>query len=165
MPCASLSQSSASFSHASLSTQIAVSSAFRRHALASRRYLSAEIFGIVKPTPALGCRQQLCSQIGYEVPIVLRIMLKSFGCSAFPPAPSSSLPAIHQIKDDGYRLRVERNGHRVQLITRRCNRTRRFPWMVEAKCKLWRGSEDLSGPHRILTERSKSRVIMRQRIM
>ena len=93
MPCASLSQSSASFSHASLSTQIAVSAAFRRHAAASRRYLSAEISGIVKPTPALGCRQQLCSQIGYEVPIVLRTMVKSFECSAFPPAPSPSLPA------------------------------------------------------------------------
>jgi bifunctional non-homologous end joining protein LigD len=41
-----------------------------------------------------------------------------------------------EIKFDGYRLRVERNGDRVRLITRGgYDWTKRFPWIVEAALK------------------------------
>ena len=51
-----------------------------------------------------------------------------------------SVPAgpdwLHEIKYDGYRLRVERNGDRVRLITRGgYDWTKRFPWIVEAALK------------------------------
>ena len=40
---------------------------------------------------------------------------------------------FHEIKYDGYRLRVERDGDRVRLITRGgYDWTKRFPWIVEA---------------------------------
>jgi bifunctional non-homologous end joining protein LigD len=40
---------------------------------------------------------------------------------------------FHEIKYDGYRLRVERDGDRVRLITRGgYDGTRRFPWIAEA---------------------------------
>jgi bifunctional non-homologous end joining protein LigD len=43
---------------------------------------------------------------------------------------------IHEIKYDGYRLRVERQGDRVRLITRGgYDWTKRFPWIVEAALK------------------------------
>jgi ATP-dependent DNA ligase len=43
---------------------------------------------------------------------------------------------IHEIKYDGYRLRVERDGDRVRLITRGgYNWTDRYPWIVEAALK------------------------------
>ena len=43
---------------------------------------------------------------------------------------------LHEIKYDGYRLRLERNGDRVRLITRGgSNWTDRFPWIVEAALK------------------------------
>jgi len=43
---------------------------------------------------------------------------------------------LHKIKYDGYRLRVERNGDRVRLITRGgYDWTKRFPWIVEAALK------------------------------
>ena len=43
---------------------------------------------------------------------------------------------IHEIKYDGYRLRVERDGDRVRLITRGgYNWTKRYPWIVEAALK------------------------------
>jgi hypothetical protein len=42
----------------------------------------------------------------------------------------------HEIKYDGYRLRVERNGDRVRLITKGgYNWTDRYPWIVEAALK------------------------------
>jgi hypothetical protein len=42
----------------------------------------------------------------------------------------------HEIKFDGYRLFVERNGDRVRLITRGGYEwTRRFPWIVQAALK------------------------------
>ena len=41
------------------------------------------------------------------------------------------------MKYDGYRLRVERDGGRVRLITRGCyNWTKRYPWIVEAARKI-----------------------------
>ncbi|WP_456770791.1 ATP-dependent DNA ligase [Bradyrhizobium sp. USDA 4448] len=43
---------------------------------------------------------------------------------------------IHEIKYDGYRLRVERNGRDVRLITKGGhNWTSRFPWIAEAALK------------------------------
>ncbi|WPM83741.1 DNA ligase [Bradyrhizobium sp. 62B] len=43
---------------------------------------------------------------------------------------------LHEIKYDGYRLRVERSGKDVRLLTRNGhNWTSRFPWIVEAALK------------------------------
>jgi bifunctional non-homologous end joining protein LigD len=43
---------------------------------------------------------------------------------------------LHEIKFDGYRLRVERNGDRVRLITRGgYDWTKRFPWIAESALK------------------------------
>jgi bifunctional non-homologous end joining protein LigD len=43
---------------------------------------------------------------------------------------------LHEIKHDGYRLRVERDGDRVRPITRDgYNWTRRSPWILEAALK------------------------------
>jgi bifunctional non-homologous end joining protein LigD len=48
----------------------------------------------------------------------------------------SSPDWLHEIKYDGYRLRVERNGERVRLITRNgYDWTNRYPWIVEAARK------------------------------
>jgi ATP-dependent DNA ligase len=58
---------------------------------------------------------------------------------AFPPNPTPSRPAwtgLHEVKYDGYRLRLERDGDRVRLITRGgYNWTSRYPWIVEAALK------------------------------
>ena len=44
---------------------------------------------------------------------------------------------LHEIKYDGYRLRLERDGDRVRLITRGGhNWTDRYPWIVEAARKI-----------------------------
>jgi ATP-dependent DNA ligase len=43
---------------------------------------------------------------------------------------------LHEIKYDGYRLRVERDGDRVRLITRNGHDwTNRYPWIVESALK------------------------------
>jgi hypothetical protein len=43
---------------------------------------------------------------------------------------------LHEIKYDGFRLRVERDGGRVRLITRGgYDWTKRYPWIVEAALK------------------------------
>jgi bifunctional non-homologous end joining protein LigD len=43
---------------------------------------------------------------------------------------------LHEIKYDGYRLRVERDGDLVRLITRGgYDWTKRYPWIVEAALK------------------------------
>ena len=43
---------------------------------------------------------------------------------------------LHEIKYDGYRLRVERNGDRVRLITRGgYDWSKRYPWIVESALK------------------------------
>jgi ATP-dependent DNA ligase len=54
-------------------------------------------------------------------------MFKAFG---------NKVPADPEWKYDGYRLRVERNGDRVRLITRGgYDWTKRYPWIVEAALK------------------------------
>lgn len=43
---------------------------------------------------------------------------------------------LHEIKYDGYRIRLERDGDRVRLITRGgYNWTDRYPWIVESALK------------------------------
>jgi ATP-dependent DNA ligase len=43
---------------------------------------------------------------------------------------------LHEVKYDGYRHRLERDGDRVRLITRGGHdRAGRFPWIVEAARK------------------------------
>jgi ATP-dependent DNA ligase len=56
------------------------------------------------------------------------------------PIVGTKVPAgqewLHEIKYDGYRLRVERNGDRVRLITKGgYDWTKRFPWIAEAALK------------------------------
>src|SRR5215470_4178413 len=54
------------------------------------------------------------------------------GAKAVPSGPEW----YHEIKFDGFRLRVERKGDRVRLITRGgYDWTKRYPWIVEAALK------------------------------
>src|SRR5437016_2085227 len=68
----------------------------------------------------------------------LHRMFKAFDfCN---PTPGTKVPHaphwLHEIKYDGYRLRVERNGDRVRLITRNgYDWTGRYPWIVESALK------------------------------
>jgi len=57
------------------------------------------------------------------------------------PTNAAKVPAcsewLHEIKHDGFRIRVERDGDRVRLSTRGgYNWTNRYPWIVEAARKL-----------------------------
>jgi bifunctional non-homologous end joining protein LigD len=65
-------------------------------------------------------------------------MLKAFNFCI--PTPGTKVPSspdwLHEIKYDCYRLRVERNGDRVRLITRNGHDwTNRYPWIEEAALK------------------------------
>ena len=65
-------------------------------------------------------------------------MFKSFDFCL--PTRATTVPTtpdwLHEVKYDGYRLRVERNGDRVRLITRGgYDWTKRYPWIVEAALK------------------------------
>jgi ATP-dependent DNA ligase len=65
-------------------------------------------------------------------------MPKSF--EFYIPTKSTTVPSgpdwLHEVKYDGYRLRVERDGDRVRLITRGgYDWTKRFPWIVESALK------------------------------
>ncbi|GIQ75501.1 hypothetical protein BraRD5C2_39420 [Bradyrhizobium sp. RD5-C2] len=56
------------------------------------------------------------------------------------PRSARTVPAgpkwFHEIKYDGYRLRLERDGDRVRLITKGGHDwTKRFPWIVGAALK------------------------------
>jgi ATP-dependent DNA ligase len=53
------------------------------------------------------------------------------------PTKSTTVPrfpdCLHELKYDGYRMRVERDSDRVQLITRGgYNWTDRYPWIASA---------------------------------
>jgi bifunctional non-homologous end joining protein LigD len=66
-------------------------------------------------------------------------MLKAFEFCL--PTKSTAVPSgpdwLHEIKYDGYRLRLERDGDRVRLITRGgYDWTDRYPWIVEAARKI-----------------------------
>jgi ATP-dependent DNA ligase len=55
------------------------------------------------------------------------------------PCPADGPDWLHEIKYDGYRLRVERDGDRVRLITKGGdNWSDRYPWIVEAALKCGR---------------------------
>ena len=65
-------------------------------------------------------------------------MLKAFDFCI--PTRGTKVPSapdwLHEVKYDGYRLRVERNGDRMRLITRNgYDWTNRYPWIVEAALK------------------------------
>jgi bifunctional non-homologous end joining protein LigD len=52
-----------------------------------------------------------------------------------PPSPHTD-DWLHEVKYDGYRLRLERDGDRVRLITRGgYNWTDHYPWIVESALK------------------------------
>src|SRR5215813_12674754 len=56
------------------------------------------------------------------------------------PTTGKQVPAgenwFHEVKYDGYRLRVERDGDRVRLITRGgYDWSKRYPWIVESALK------------------------------
>jgi ATP-dependent DNA ligase len=53
------------------------------------------------------------------------------------PTKATAVPSgpdwLHEVKYEGYRLRLERDGNRVRLITRGgYDWTRRYPWIVES---------------------------------
>src|SRR5690242_20945124 len=89
----------------------------------------------------------------------------------FPTRRSSDLRGIsvpdgldwpHEIKYDGYRLRIERNGNRVRLITRRgYDWTKRFPRVVEAALRSEEHTSELQSHVnivcRLLLEKKKNR--------
>jgi len=65
-------------------------------------------------------------------------MLKAF-YFCFPTS-STTVPSspdwLHEVKHDGYRLRLERDSNRVRLITRNGHDwSHRFPWIVESALK------------------------------
>jgi bifunctional non-homologous end joining protein LigD len=65
-------------------------------------------------------------------------MLKAFDFCI--PTRGTKVPSapdwLHEIKYDGYRLRVERDGDRARLITRNgYDWTDRYPWIVESALK------------------------------
>jgi hypothetical protein len=65
------------------------------------------------------------------MPLTFEFCLPTVGTTV-PAAPEW----LHEIKFDGYRLRVERNGERVRLMTRGgYDWTKRFPLIVEAALK------------------------------
>jgi bifunctional non-homologous end joining protein LigD len=56
------------------------------------------------------------------------------------PTPGTKVPAgpewLHEIKHDGFRLRVERDGDRIRLITRGgYDWSARYPWIAESALK------------------------------
>ena len=57
------------------------------------------------------------------------------------PTKGAQVPAgpdwLHEIKHDGYRMRLHRDGDRVRLISRGgYDWARRYPWIVEAARKI-----------------------------
>ena len=82
-----------------------------------------------------------CSDVGLAIPAKTTIfasMLKAFDFRM--PTRGTKVPSapdwLHEVKYDGYRLRVERNGDRVRLIARNgYDWTNRYPWIVEAALK------------------------------
>ena len=69
----------------------------------------------------------------------LRLMPSTFDFCL--PSRASAVPHtadwLHEIKYDGYRLRLERDGDRVRLFTRNgYDWTKRYPWIVETALKI-----------------------------
>lgn len=79
------------------------------------------------------------------------------------PTTGKAVPAgpdwFHEIIFDGYRLRVERDGDRVRLITRGgYDWTKRFPWIAEAALKNRRSQFVIDGEAVILGGRRRLRL-------
>lgn len=71
-------------------------------------------------------------RLGAYLRLMFEFLLPTRG-TAVPTGPDW----FHEIKYDGYRLRVERDGDRVRLITKGGNDwTKRFPWIVETALKI-----------------------------
>jgi bifunctional non-homologous end joining protein LigD len=69
--------------------------------------------------------------IFFHMPLTFEFCLPTAGTTV-PASPDW----LHEIKFDGYRLRVEGDRDRVRLITRGgYNWTDRYPWIVEAALK------------------------------
>ena len=73
--------------------------------------------------PRRGSLRWGCSDVGLAIPAKATIfasMLKTFDFCM--PTRGTKVPSapdwLHEVKYDGYRLRVERNGDRVRLIAR-----------------------------------------------
>jgi ATP-dependent DNA ligase len=84
------------------------------------------------------------------------------------PTRSTSVPdtpdCLHEVKYDGYRLRLERDGDGVRLITRGvCKWTDRYPWIVEAALKVRQKRFVLDGEADILGVDGISEFSMRCR--
>ena len=66
------------------------------------------------------------------------------------PTAKKAVPAgpdwIHEVKYDGYRLRVERNGDRIRLLSKSgLDWTKRYPWIVETARKIRKSRFILQG--------------------
>ena len=77
------------------------------------------------------------------------------------PTVGNAVPAsaewFHEIKYDGYRIRLERDGSSVRLISRGgYNWTKRFPWIAEAALKNRRKRFVIDGEAVILYARTVS---------
>jgi hypothetical protein len=89
----------------------------------------------------LGWRAGAAFTLGFAIPegeAYFSLMFEAFDFCL--PTRSTKVPDgpdwLHEIKYDGYRLRVERHGDGVRLITRGgYNWTDRYPWIVEAALK------------------------------
>jgi bifunctional non-homologous end joining protein LigD len=85
-----------------------------------------------------GLSSSLVARIFGPAPYLKAIMSKAFDFCI--PTRGTKVPHtpewLHEIKYDGYRLRVERNGDRVRLITRNgYDWSKRYPWIVESALK------------------------------
>jgi ATP-dependent DNA ligase len=81
--------------------------------------------GIWRSRDSQNCCPCLCCP-ACAAPLNLAFLTK------FPTGPDW----LHEVKYDGYRLRMECDGERVRLITRGgYNWTSRYPWIVEAALK------------------------------
>ncbi|MFL5239215.1 MAG: RNA ligase family protein [Rhizomicrobium sp.] len=93
----------------------------------------------------------------YKVEMIRNFLLVHYVARMLPTAYQFCLPTqghqvpsgpdwLHEVKYDGYRIRVERDGDRVRLITRGgSNWTSRYPWIAEAVRKIRQSQFVLDG--------------------
>src|SRR5262249_4151265 len=97
----------------------------------------------IEPTFAVPLRRKIVVDVHHNLAIFLSRtylihMLRAFEFCI--PIAGTKEPAgpewLHELKYDGYRVRIERNGDSVRLITKGgYNWTNRFPWIAEAALK------------------------------
>src|SRR5262249_18372559 len=92
----------------------------------SSQPLSSERAGAVDwkfQSRKIGCKLLCCGNAQY-----IRVLPADEGHGS-----PSGADWLHEVKYDGYRLRIERDGDRVRLFPRNgYDRTGRYPWIVEA---------------------------------